>query len=335
MATSPAPSTDRPRTRLFIVGCSRSGTTWLQHLLQAHPRVATMRETHLYTKFLQGLREAYRRDREDANHDYGVGVAAQVDRETFAALTGAYAAALVEHMASDAEDADVLLEKSPEHVFVVDWIRELHPDARFVHIIRDPRAVAASLMAAAKTWGSHWAPESAAEAAAMWCTWVRAGRRVETMGDTARTLRYEALHERGPEELLALFAWLGLEADDALCKEIVEQSAFERMQRAEGSTSMTPRLPPGEFFRKGEAEGWRDELQAEDVADVERVAWDLMRDLGYEPAHATKPEAPATPAPAKGLRRTLGGWLVRAGKELGRLGRRVEGPDERDGQAGR
>ncbi len=32
---------------VFLVGAPRSGTTWLQHLLGAHPRIATRQETDL------------------------------------------------------------------------------------------------------------------------------------------------------------------------------------------------------------------------------------------------------------------------------------------------
>jgi hypothetical protein len=34
------------RTRLFLVGCPRSGTTLLQSLLAAHPQIASFPESH-------------------------------------------------------------------------------------------------------------------------------------------------------------------------------------------------------------------------------------------------------------------------------------------------
>src|SRR5689334_13433315 len=36
----------------FVVGAPRSGTTWLQQLLYAHPLVATGGETHLFCEVL-------------------------------------------------------------------------------------------------------------------------------------------------------------------------------------------------------------------------------------------------------------------------------------------
>src|SRR5262245_23713200 len=46
---------DAPRDQntdpFFIVGCSRSGTTLLQVLIDAHPRLAVPPESHIYDRF--------------------------------------------------------------------------------------------------------------------------------------------------------------------------------------------------------------------------------------------------------------------------------------------
>ena len=44
--------------------------------------------------------------------------------------------------------------------------------------------------------------------------------------------------------------------------------------------------PGGLFFRRGEAGGWRDELNAEQVARIEAAHAPMMRRLGYELADA-------------------------------------------------
>lgn len=41
---------------------------------------------------------------------------------------------------------------------------------------------------------------------------------------------------------------------------------------------------PSDFFRKGEAEGWRSELRPQQIALIEFMAGELMRKLGYPPA---------------------------------------------------
>ncbi len=55
-----------------------------------------------------------------------------------------------------------------------------------------------------------------------------------------------------------------------------------RRQEEEKGFSETPRRPGGQFFRRGEAGSWRDELTAEQVARIEAAHAPMMRRLGYE-----------------------------------------------------
>src|SRR5579859_5410783 len=44
---------------IFLVGCPRSGTTWLQIVLGSHPAIATVRETHLFDRYLADIYGRY------------------------------------------------------------------------------------------------------------------------------------------------------------------------------------------------------------------------------------------------------------------------------------
>ncbi len=59
-----------------------------------------------------------------------------------------------------------------------------------------------------------------------------------------------------------------------------------RRQETEKGFGETPRRPGGQFFRRGEAGVWRDELSAEQVARIEAAHAPMMRRLGYELASA-------------------------------------------------
>jgi hypothetical protein len=37
---------------VFLIGCPRSGTTWLQRLLASHPQVRTVQETFLFPRYI-------------------------------------------------------------------------------------------------------------------------------------------------------------------------------------------------------------------------------------------------------------------------------------------
>src|SRR5205823_957842 len=72
--------------------------------------------------------------------------------------------------------ATVVLEKTPAHTLHVPLIRRVVPQARFIHVIRDPRTVVSSLLdAAGRSWGSNWAPRDPYGAALLWQQHVEAG----------------------------------------------------------------------------------------------------------------------------------------------------------------
>jgi hypothetical protein len=48
--------------KLLIVGCGRSGTTWLKLLLAQHRDVVTTGETRLFSAYLGKLDQAWRQD---------------------------------------------------------------------------------------------------------------------------------------------------------------------------------------------------------------------------------------------------------------------------------
>jgi hypothetical protein len=154
-----APSASGIEGRLFIVGCSRSGTTLLQSFVAAHPAVLSFPETAVFGRLLwtdaeaqgalntihQRTRLAYRRvsklldrlgrrDLEDllpmrskSIEEFGHGFVAVLDRLTLDRGKAWW------------------VEKTPENIRYVPEIGRLVPGARFINILRDGRETVASL----------------------------------------------------------------------------------------------------------------------------------------------------------------------------------------------
>lgn len=143
--------------RAFVFGAPRSGTTWVQLLLARHPKVATAQETHLFGRYLKGLWEGWRWDEEE-RAERGVGISDLVTEEEFLDLCRGFSDAVLERIARRVEGAELVVEKTPGHARCLGLVRKLYPEAHLVHVLRDPRAVAASLLRASRTWASGWAP---------------------------------------------------------------------------------------------------------------------------------------------------------------------------------
>jgi hypothetical protein len=242
----------------FVVGCSRSGTTLVRAMLDAHPLLAVPPESH----FAIEPRLRLRRDRWfrlwgiDAPDVRGLDVADAV-RAVFAA----YAAAQGKPRYAD---------KTPHYVSHLPLLAQRFPEARFVHVVRDGRDVALSLLEV------PWGPDTIEGAALHWRRRVLEGRAAALPPDRYRELRYEALVADPERELRALAPWLDLDYDPAML-------AYPERALVVPYPEHHARLaaPPTAGLRDH-----RRDLSAEDRARFEAVAGDALRELGYSPTDA-------------------------------------------------
>lgn len=272
---------------VFIVGCPRSGTTWLQMLLAQHPAVATAQETHLFNGYVAGLQAAWERHRKTPRH---IGLQAALNEEEFNALCADFAGQVLGRIARSSATASIVLEKTPDHVHHVPLILKLFPDAYFIHLVRDPRATVASLCAAGRSWGRAWASRDPLENARLWVGNVSAGRGIASLTEHQVTVKYEdLLGPAGWRVLRELFRRMGLEIDDDFCRNALKECAIDRLRNKSDhlkSHAIVGSDPAG-FYRKGKADSWADELSPQDVRVVEYVAGNLMHEYGYATAAGT------------------------------------------------
>ena len=195
--------------------------------------------------------------------------------------------------------SDVLLQKIPDVGGESELVRAMFPAARFIHVVRDPRAVVASLTAGSKGWARDWAPSGVARAARLWRDVVRTALTIPASGAAYLEVRYEALHAAPIETLAGVHRFLGLESDARHCEAAFAACRFEDF-RERRSTARAP-WPINEhregFFRRGEVDAWRDELRPHEVRRVESTAWDL--DAGTRLCPGALPPPP-------GIRPSLG-----------------------------
>lgn len=262
------------RDYVFLVGAPRSGTTWLQIMLARHSSISTCQETHLFSSFLSGMQDHWRHYE---NNRRGVGLQAAISRDRFIELQRHFALSVLDSVG----DTPVVLEKTPAHITVLDDIREVLPEVRFIHIIRDPRSVAASLAAAGKDWGRSWASTNALHNARRWVDNVSAG--IALRGDAAAycEVRYEDLLKEPAAHLARIFDWIGVEVAEDFCLRVAEESRFDNIKRAGAATAWDLSKEPKGFFRKGRADAWKDDLSRRDIAAVESVAGPWMDRLDY------------------------------------------------------
>jgi hypothetical protein len=280
---------------VFIVGAPRSGTTYLQQLIGAHPLVATSQETDLFLAYVAPWREQWRQQLPDDAQRWArcrhKGLPAVLTEAMFDSLVspvihGVYTATLALK-----PTAQLVLDKVPRNGRVAETILHYLPDARFVHLVRDGRDVVASLLRAADGWGHDWAPGSARAAAAHWRVDIEACRSIARMTGAYHEVRYEQLvSESGAHVLREVLDFCGVDAPRDFC--VTTISAFELGSGLEAKSSLlwggevirrlgSPPEEPAGFAGEGGIGSWARDLDLRKRAIVHQEAGDLLRLLGY------------------------------------------------------
>ncbi|MGK2941528.1 MAG: sulfotransferase family protein [Immundisolibacter sp.] len=263
---------------VFLVGAPRSGTTWLQLLLSSSPAVATANETHLFNAYLGGLFSCWEnfqsRGRDiGLHHLFG-------KKEYFEKIRG-FSDEVLNKILSRKPEATLVLEKTPAHVRCWKDILTVYPGAYFLHLVRDPRAVVASLRAAGRGWGKSWASPGVMENAHLWLRDVGKAVEIQEHTDHYLQVRYEDLMSAPAERLSALFSWMGLDHSVDDCQEMVEINTLDQLKKGAVKKPWDTRREPEGFFGGRGVEGWRKDLSGSEIKAIEHVTAPLAEKLGY------------------------------------------------------
>jgi hypothetical protein len=268
------------RQLFFVGGAPRSGTTWIQRILDAHPEVSCRGEGFFLNQLavpLDAMMVARSKVLTAKNTTLfqstgGFPLPASADTEHLAGT--AILLALQQQMGTEACRA--VGEKTPENVFFFQRLKQLFPGAKFIGVARDPRDVLTSAWhlfqkvpagadeVAAKTNFLKAAFPSLAEGARVMLDLTR------RFPDDAVIVTYEAM-VRDPVPLVArLFRLLGVPDDPAIVATCLERTSFA------AATGGRPAgvEDRGAFYRKGVVGDWRSTLTPE----MNRL---ILQELGW------------------------------------------------------
>jgi len=318
------------RTRFFVVGEMKSGTSWTMWMLNTHPEVFCLNEgcffgrdqqreeIPVYEEPTPSLRNAllncqdlriwrsfswnYWANQRDVEEDLRDLTRLAID---YYMMQG-----------SAMSGKRIVGDKSPLHTDYVDEIFELYPDAKVIHILRDGRDVAVSLMhhfwnlAKDRTLASNseaiydlepeerakrdayrqdperflasgesiFVEERLRQMAVRWSRRVSKAARDgrKLFGDNFLELRYEDLLASPEENMKVSFELLGAQADYEVVRRCVQKNSFEKMTKRPKG-----REDSGSFVRKGVAGDWRSVFTERDREVFKEVAGQTLAKMGY------------------------------------------------------
>lgn len=248
-------------SRIFVVGCARSGTTLLQAMLSSHSEIISFPESQFFANVVD-------------QYDVRVMGAGSSSRKKLLYLfqsvllklglsprpvSGVYAInrfidkaniqsnhvkfwlnkyllssqisemiRLMDQVAS-AENKKAWLLKTPSNISYIDIIQKYVEGAKFIHILRPGNDVVASIYDAAlkypdTVWKTHFYRNSLERIAGMWNESIKQTiRYVQQPNHIA--VAYESLVDNPESELARLFEYIGIENDPTCHTKFSEQAA--------------------------------------------------------------------------------------------------------------
>ncbi|HAA93330.1 MAG: hypothetical protein CMM48_00440 [Rhodospirillaceae bacterium] len=276
----------------FIVGASKSGTTWLQLLLDGHPAICSRGEGHFIDNLMPFLSQAlltYNQkslERNDAAKAIGWEANCPIfDGDDFAFLVRTAVLRAFDRWIDD-DSVTCIGDKTPEHAIGMDELSDLFPTSRFIHILRDGRDVCLSGWLFAQNRDADAVKnmtmvEYVSAYADAWCNRVTSARAFGAAHpDRFHEIRYETLHGDLDVEVARVLDFLGVDNGAEMVAACRQAGAFETSSggRERGEEDKTS------FFRKGVIGDHRNHFDEETYAAVEKAAGPLLRELGYDRA---------------------------------------------------
>ena len=267
---------------VFLVGCPRSGTTLLQQILDAHSAIAIAPETHFIRKFWH-KKEAYGDLKTDANYENLVNdiialpefdeMNLKADHFKQLAWKGERCYASIFSLwlteFANLRRVNIVGEKTPNHLLYMQTLQKFFPDARFIHIIRDPRAVVNS-------WRTvPWSTGTVKDDARVWQRYINTAKNKPPASGSLLSLTYEQLVTAPEVTLKKICEFLAVPFELSMLQYHNKETKLVNAVREPWKQNSTQPVNNSSLTR------WQKKLTPEMIADIEAVAWVEMRRLGY------------------------------------------------------
>jgi hypothetical protein len=278
----------------FICGATRSGTTLLRLMLDSHPELAIPGETHFIVPMIRAMKKRKLSADELAEliisgDRWGDFKLSEDElRGRFGALSPLTAADAVReffNLYASKQRKVRWGDKTPGYVQRMRLIQRVLPEARFVHIIRDGRDVALSVVP--RSWG----PATVAAAAENWKRRIDRARRQAPHLAHYLEVHYEDLISDTEGVLRQVCEFIELEFDPVMLSyhERAEERLAEKardLSRPWGTVSAESRVESHKLAseppRQDRIARWKTLMSESDRREYEAIAGEALASVGYE-----------------------------------------------------
>ena len=274
---------------IFIGGCHRSGTTLLGAMLGGHKECLTVPESQFKTEALRSwgtpkepedVRAAFHRIMKHPRFKlWGMSWGPNLLPESEKA--GSYRSLLEWVVSRYGEQVGkrgfrMWVDHTPKNMMNLYTLLNVFPDAKVIHLVRDGRAVSASVMR------QDWGPNTIISAAYWWLHRIVHGLAAESAfgQDRIVRIRYEDLVARPEEVLKGLCSWLGIGYDPAMAKGGGFKPWLYSGDRAHALVGKEP--------DPSRVAAWEKDLSPRQIETFENLTGEMLSYLGYDLMYGLK-----------------------------------------------
>ena len=286
LGPAPPDPVEFPEKTLFIIGVGRSGTSMLMTLLNGHSRIAFTPETH-FLRFYLGSEEiaagleagGAARFREIlANDDYfrRLNISPEALFAPYLKEEKPFRLQLLYHDILSAylrrKGKEYIGDKDPRYIDYLPVVKTVCPNAKIIHIYRDPRDVVLSKMKA--EWSAHrpfWLNAMISQIQ------IKKGRATarRLFGSNYYELSYESLVSEPEQTLTRLLNFLELSYEPEMLD--LQRSAAELVDPSEMQWKNNTFRP----VLSENMEKWRSRLSPFQIRCIEHICREWFDHLGY------------------------------------------------------
>ena len=265
----------------FIVGKERSGTTLLSAILNRHPQICVTPETNfLYRLFnYPGGSDSFKLDWPDSLYNIIDSMLPTADWDKPARLvherfdknpvSGREAFIGLGETVSEFYGKTLWIEKTPNHIHCLSFIRELFPEAPIILIVRDGRDVAHSLtkvrFGSANFFENLW----------LWRQANAVAREFIDQDNNSIAIRYEDLTQHSERVVREVCWFLGVHFEACM---LVPDGSEKALIDTTGNHMYQAAAP----IDKTKVASWRKDLEHSKVRAAEMIVHDELEAWGYE-----------------------------------------------------
>lgn len=267
---------------IFVGGCARSGTTLLGAMLGAHSECLCVPES----QFMIELLRSYNWNKDQVNMPYILstiknhwrfrvlwGLVIEPASVSYEELIPSYPG-LVEWLVKmygkkvGKSNPRFWIDHTPLNIRYAATLSELFPEAKMIHLVRDGRGVASSVIPL------DWGPNTVTKAAHWWVEHVAYGLAVESSLEENQIMRvrYEDMISNPEATLRELCSYLEIDYQP----EIIKARGFKVPSYQSAEHALIGKEPD-----RNRLNAWEKELTPRQVEIFEGLTFDFLRYLGY------------------------------------------------------